>query len=43
MTWGLGLGLGLKGVWVGTLTDWVVRAALITLAFKKGRWKSTKV
>ncbi|MHC4598611.1 MAG: MATE family efflux transporter [Planctomycetota bacterium] len=43
MTWGLGLGLGLKGVWMGTLTDWVVRAVLITLAFKRGRWRKTKV
>jgi len=42
-TWGLGLDLGLMGVWMGTLTDWVVRWALIALAFNRGRWKRMKV
>jgi putative MATE family efflux protein len=42
-TFGLGLDLGLMGVWIGTLTDWVVRWALITLAFNRGRWRRMKV
>ncbi len=40
---GIGLGLGLRGVWMGTLIDWIVRATLITIAFKRGRWRRMKV
>jgi putative MATE family efflux protein len=43
VTFGLGLGLGLKGIWMGTLIDWVIRAVLITVTFKRGRWKHTQV
>jgi putative MATE family efflux protein len=38
-TLGLGLGLGLKGIWVGSLIDWVVRFAIILWAFRRGRWR----
>jgi putative MATE family efflux protein len=43
LTFGLGLDLGLFGVWLGTFCDWFVRAVLITIAFNRGRWKSMKV
>jgi putative MATE family efflux protein len=43
LTFGLGLDLGLFGVWLGTLCDWFVRAALITIAFNRGRWRGMKV
>lgn len=42
-TFGLGLDLGLMGVWIGTLVDWVVRWSLVTLAFNRGRWRSLEV
>ena len=38
-TLGLGLGLGLKGIWAGSLIDWVVRFAIILWAFRRGRWR----
>lgn len=43
LTLGLGQDLGLKGVWIGTLSDWIIRAVMITWAFRKGRWKQVKV
>ena len=43
LTWGLGLGLGLTGIWLGTLLDWSFRCTLIMLAFNAGRWKKMKV
>jgi putative MATE family efflux protein len=42
-TFGLGLDLGLLGVWLGTFLDWVTRAAIVTIAFNRGRWKTMKV
>jgi putative MATE family efflux protein len=35
---GLHFGLGLKGIWYGTLLDWIGRAILIFLVFRSGRW-----
>jgi Na+-driven multidrug efflux pump len=36
---GVTLGLGLKGIWYGTLIDWTGRAALMYFIFRSGRWK----
>jgi putative MATE family efflux protein len=38
-TMGLGLGLGLKGIWMGSLIDWIVRMTIILIAYRRGRWK----
>jgi Na+-driven multidrug efflux pump len=36
---GIHFGLGLEGIWYGTLMDWIGRAALMWLIFRSGRWK----
>lgn len=36
---GLYFGLGLRGIWYGTLIDWIGRATLMWLIFRSGRWK----
>jgi len=33
-------GLGLKGVWYGTLLDWIGRAVVMYVIFRRGGWKS---
>jgi len=33
-----GLGLGIMGVWVAMVADWVLRAVLYTIRFVKGTW-----
>ncbi|MCI0474872.1 MAG: MATE family efflux transporter, partial [Anaerolineales bacterium] len=40
---GIGLGLGLFGMWIAWFGDFVVRAALVTLRFRTGRWKTLRV
>jgi Na+-driven multidrug efflux pump len=35
---GVHFGLGLKGIWYGTLMDWIGRATLMWLIFRSGRW-----
>ena len=37
---GIHYGLGLEGIWYGTLIDWIGRAILMWLIFRSGRWKS---
>jgi len=37
---GVHFGLGLKGIWYGTLLDWIGRALLMYLIFRTGRWKN---
>ena len=37
---GIHFGLGLEGIWYGTLIDWIGRAILMWLIFRSGRWKS---
>jgi putative MATE family efflux protein len=36
---GIGLGLGLKGIWYGTLLDWIGRAVIMYFVFRRGHWK----
>jgi putative MATE family efflux protein len=36
---GVYFGLGLKGIWYGTLIDWIGRATLMYFIFRSGRWK----
>lgn len=36
-------GMGLAGAWIGMALDMTVRAVLITLRFKGGRWKEIRV
>ena len=33
-------GLGLRGIWYGTLIDWIGRAVVIFVIFRSGGWKS---
>jgi putative MATE family efflux protein len=33
-------GLGLKGIWYGTLIDWIGRAVVIYVIFRRGKWKT---
>ncbi len=36
----LTFGLGLRGVWYGTLLDWMGRAVVIYVIFRRGKWKT---
>ncbi|MBC8536707.1 MATE family efflux transporter [Feifania hominis] len=38
-----GLNMGLAGVWLAMVTDWVVRAAFFLLRYRRGKWKRIKV
>lgn len=38
-----GLGLGLTGVWLAMVADWVVRAALFLTRWLRGKWRRIKV
>lgn len=40
---GLGLGLGLFGVWLGWAADFICRATFMTLRYRSGKWKEIKV
>lgn len=35
--------LGLVGVWLGSTSDWIVRAALFTAAYRRGAWQRVAV
>lgn len=35
--------LGLIGIWIGSTTDWLVRATWLTIAYNKGLWLELKV
>lgn len=37
------LGLGLAGIWIGSTLDWIVRAAYLARAFRKGRWRTIEI
>jgi putative MATE family efflux protein len=36
----LTFGLGLRGVWYGTLIDWIGRAVVMYVIFRRGKWKT---
>jgi len=40
---GIKLGWGLAGVWLGAAIDWICRAIAIFILYKRGRWKTVKV
>ena len=40
---GMGLGMGLLGVWMAMFADWVVRAAVFLTRFLRGKWKEHQV
>jgi putative MATE family efflux protein len=40
---GIAFGLGLFGVWVGWMADFIVRALLVTWRYRSGRWKQINV
>lgn len=40
---GIMLGLGLFGMWLGWMGDFIARAVLVFLRFRTGRWKTIKV
>ncbi|MEM9069251.1 MAG: MATE family efflux transporter [Myxococcota bacterium] len=44
-TWGFAfaLDMGLLGVWLGSTADWIIRAALLTVVFRRGRWQQVSV
>lgn len=37
---GIKLGWGLGGVWLGAAIDWICRAIAIFILYKRGRWKT---
>lgn len=39
----IGLGWGLRGVWLGTAADWAARAMLTVVLFRIGRWREASV
>ncbi|MDE6955690.1 MAG: hypothetical protein K2P18_07985, partial [Oscillospiraceae bacterium] len=38
-----GFGVGLYGVWIAWLADWLCRAAVYTLRFRSGKWTGFRV
>ena len=40
---GIVLGLGLFGVWLGWMADFIARAALVYLRFRTGQWKDLRM
>ena len=49
LSWWLAFGgagvpaMGLKGVWVATVFDWIVRSAILATIVRRGGWLQTKV
>ncbi len=45
LAWGLahGTSLGLTGIWVATVVDWIVRGGLTAIAVRRGTWLDEKV
>ncbi len=39
----LGLKLGIYGIWIAMVLDWVIRSTIFRIRFKKGAWKNKKV
>ncbi|MBD2665849.1 MATE efflux family protein [Richelia sinica FACHB-800] len=42
-TFVMGFNLGLVGVWLGSTCDWFVRAVVLLIVFKQGKWRETIV
>ena len=40
---GMGLGMGLLGVWMAMFADWIVRGAVFLVHFLRGKWKNHHV
>jgi Na+-driven multidrug efflux pump len=40
---GIVFGLGLFGVWIGWIADFALRALLVYLRFRAGKWKTLRV
>ena len=40
---GVKSGLGLAGIWYGTLLDWILRSVVIYLIYRRGGWKTKAV
>jgi putative MATE family efflux protein len=40
---GVKSGLGLAGIWYGTLLDWILRSVVIYLIYRRGAWKTKAV
>lgn len=38
-----GLNLGLVGVWLGSTSDWFVRAVVLIIVLRRGKWREIKV
>ena len=38
-----GFGLGIMGVWVAMVADWVLRSVLFTVRFVRGTWLRKKI
>jgi putative MATE family efflux protein len=45
LAWWLGaeLGLGLRGIWIASTADWLVRTLVLSVIFFRGRWKSIQL
>ncbi len=37
------LGLGLQGIWMTMIADWLARSAIFWMIWRRGRWKSIKL
>ena len=37
------LGLGITGIWITMIVDWAARAAIFSLLYRRGRWKTIKL
>lgn len=40
---GLGMGMGLLGVWLAMFSDWIVRGVVFLVHFLRGKWKNHQV
>jgi putative MATE family efflux protein len=40
---GVTLGLGVFGVWLGWVADWVLRSVFFIVAFRAGKWKQLRI
>lgn len=45
LAWALAFpaGLGLSGIWITMIADWLVRTAVFSVLYRRGRWKTIKL